>query len=64
MSVGSLEEPHQATVPPVQVDPLGNTEAQNHIVLRALSQEKIITAQYIIGLKNNRGDVKNPGLIR
>lgn len=62
MSVDSLEEPFEATVPPVQVNPFGDTQAQDHVVLWPLSQKKIIVLQYIIGLMERRGAVRNMAL--
>lgn len=65
MFVDSLEEPHEATVSPVQVNPFGNAQAQDHVVLWTLSQKKIIVLQYIIGLKGEkRGSEKKHGLDR
>lgn len=54
MSVGSLEETLEATVSPVQVNPFGNTQAQDHVILRPLSQKEIVILQNIIGLKEKR----------
>lgn len=54
MSVDSFEEPLQATVSPVQVNPFGNTQAHDHVILWPLSQKKIIILQYIIGLKKRK----------
>lgn len=54
MSVDPLEEPLETTVSPIQVNPFGNTQAQDHVVLWPLSQEKIIVLQYIIGLKRGK----------
>lgn len=61
MSVDSLEEPLEATVPPVQVNPFGNAQAHDHVVLWPLSQKKIIVLQYVIGLKERRGAVRKTG---
>lgn len=58
MSVDSLEEPLEATVSPVQVNPFGNAQAHDHVVLWPLSQKKIIALQDIIGLKERRGAVR------
>lgn len=54
MSVDSLEEPLQATVPPVEVNPFGNAETQDDVVLRALSHKETVVLQYIIGLERER----------
>lgn len=64
MSVDSLEEPLEATVSPVQVNPFGNAQAHDHIVLWPLSQKKIIVLQYVIGLKERRGAVRKTGECR
>lgn len=58
MSVDSLEEPLEATVSPVQVNPFGNAQAHDQVVLWPLSQKKIIVLQDIIGLKERRGAVR------
>lgn len=58
MSVDSLEEPLEATVSPVQMNPFGNAQAHDHVVLWPLSQKKIIILQYIIGLKEKRRAVR------
>lgn len=50
MSVDSLEEPLEAAVSPIQVNPFGDAQAHDHVVLWPLSQKKIIVVQYIIGL--------------
>lgn len=59
MSVDSFEEPLEAAVTPVQVNPFGNAQAHDHIVLRPLSQKKIIVLQDIIGLdkRHVRGEL-------
>ena len=54
MSVDSLEEPLETTVSPVQVNPFGEAQAHDHVVLWPLSQKKIIVLQYIIGLQRRR----------
>lgn len=59
MSVDSFEEPLEATVSPVQVNPFGNAETQDHVILWPLSQKKIIVLQNIIGLRERGGEVKN-----
>lgn len=59
MSVDPLEETLEATVSPVQVNPFGNTQAQDHVVLRPLSHKKIVILQNIIGLKEKRCGEKN-----
>lgn len=59
MSVGSFKEPLQTTVPPVQVNPFGNAQAQDHVILCPLSQEEIIVLQHIVSLKESRGGTKN-----
>ena len=61
MSVDSLEEPLEASVSPVQVNPLGNAQAKDYVILRPLSQKQIITLQYVIGLKERRGGVRKTG---
>lgn len=58
MSVDSLEKPLEATVSPVQVNPFGNAQAKDHVILRPLSQKKIIVLQYIIGLKERKSEVR------
>lgn len=64
MSVDSIEEPFEATVPPVQVNPFGNAQAQNHVVLRPLSHKQIVILQDVIGLKEKRRGEKNHDLNR
>lgn len=54
MSVDPLEQPLEASVPPVQVNPFGDAQAHDHVVLRPLSQKKIVVLQYVIGLKERR----------
>lgn len=51
MSVNPFEEPFEAIVSPVQVNPFGDAQAQNHIILLSLSQQEVIILQDIIGLK-------------
>lgn len=51
MSVNPFEEPFEAAVSPVQVNPFGDAEAQNHIILLSLSEQEVIVLQDIIGLK-------------
>lgn len=46
-----LEEPHQATVAPVQVDPLGHAKTHDDVVLWPLSQHQVIAVQDVIGLE-------------
>lgn len=53
-----LEETHEATVPPVKVDPLGHAQAHDDIVLWPLSQHQVIAVQYIIGLEERMTVVK------
>lgn len=62
MSVGSLEETLEATISPVQVNPFGNTQAQDHIIFRPLSHKKTVILQNIIGLKEKRYGKKNMNL--
>lgn len=50
MSVDPFKEALQATVSPVQVNPLTNAQAKDHIILWPLRQKKIIVVQDIIGL--------------
>lgn len=57
MSVNSLEEPFEAAVSPVQVNPFGDAQAQDHVVLLSLSQQQVIIIQYIIGLKKKKKKV-------
>lgn len=54
MSVNSLKEPFEATVSPVQVNPFGDAQAQDHVILLLLSQQQVIIIQYIIGLKKKK----------
>lgn len=54
MSVSSLEEPFEAAVSPVQVNPFGDAQAQDHVVLLSLRQQQVIIIQYIVGLEQNR----------
>lgn len=54
MSVDSLEKSLEATVPPVQVNPLGNTQAQDHVVLWPLSHKQVVILKYVIGLKGKK----------
>lgn len=42
MSVDPFKEALEATVSPVQVNPLTDAQAQDHIILRSLRHEKII----------------------
>lgn len=51
MSVSSLEEPFEAAVSPVQVNPFGDAQAQDHVVLLPLRQQQVIIIQYIVGLE-------------
>lgn len=46
-----LEESPEATVPPVQVDPLGHAQAHDNVVLWPLSQHQVIAVQDVIGLE-------------
>lgn len=57
MVVDSPEEPLEATVSPVQMDPFGNTQAHDHVILWPLSQNKVIIVQDIIGLKQRMLEV-------
>lgn len=57
MSVNSLKKPFEAAVSPVQVNPFGDAQAQDHIILLSLSQQQVIIVQYIIGLKKNQTSV-------
>lgn len=60
MSVNSLKETFEAAVSPVQVNPFGNTQAQDHVIFLSLSQQQVIIIQYIIGLKKkNKKPKKN-----
>lgn len=54
MSVNSLKESFEAIVSPVQVNPFGDAQAQDHVVLFSLSQQQVIILQYIIGLKERK----------
>lgn len=54
MSVDSLKEAFEAAVPPVQVNPLGDAQAQDDVVLLSLSQQEAIVLQHIIGLRERR----------
>lgn len=51
VSEHSVEEALQATVSPVQVDPLGNAEAQDDVILWPLGQQQNITLQDIVPLR-------------
>lgn len=57
MSVNSLKETFEAAVSPVQVNPFGDAQAQDHVILLSLSQQQVIIIQYIIGLKKNKTSV-------
>lgn len=54
MSVHSLKEAFEAAVPPVQVNPLGDAQAQDYVILLSLSQQEAIVLQHIIGLRESR----------
>lgn len=51
MFVDSLKEAFEAAVPPVQVNPLGDAQAQDYVILLSLSQQEAIILQHIIGLR-------------
>lgn len=54
MSVDSLKEAFEAAVPPVQVNPLGDAQAQDDVILLSLSQQEAIVLQHIIGLRGRK----------
>jgi len=53
VAVDPLEEPLEAAVAPVQVDPLGDAQAHDDVILRPLGHQKIIVLQDVIGLKED-----------
>lgn len=54
VSVSSLEEPFEAAVSPVQVNPFGDAQAQDHVVLLSLRQQQVIIIQYVVGLEQKK----------
>lgn len=52
MSIDPLEEPLEAAVPPVEVNPFGDAQAHDHVVLRPLSHEQVVVLQNIVGLQD------------
>lgn len=51
VSVYPVEEALEAGVSPIQVDPLGNTEAQDYVILWPLGQQQRVTLQDIVPLR-------------
>lgn len=47
-----MEEALEANVTPVQVNPLSDTETQNHVELLTLTLQESITVQHIVSLRN------------
>lgn len=54
MSVDSPEEALEAAVPPVQVNPFGDAQTQDHVVLGPLGHEQVVVLQHVIGLERKR----------
>lgn len=59
MFVGSSEETFEAFVSPVQVNPFGDTQAENDVVLLPLSQQQIVVVQDVICLSKTREEVRS-----
>ena len=57
MSVDPFEEPLEPAVSPVEVNPFGDAETQDDVILRPLSHEEMIVLQNIVGLKGGGGEV-------
>ena len=60
MSVGPAEEALQAGVAPVQVDPLSDTETEDHIVLLLLWEQQLVRLENIVSLWRNEERMISP----
>lgn len=58
MSVGPVKETLQARITPVQVDPLCDTETQNHVILLPLTEQQLVILQDIIPLRGGEQKMK------
>lgn len=61
MSVDPAEHSLQPLITPVQVHPLGETEAEHHIILRPLGIHQLISVQDIVTLRARRREGQSEG---